>query len=146
VALGQTIGRIGCFMAGCCYGRSCDRPWAVTFTDPRAYELTGVPLGTPLHPAQLYHAAADALILGVTLFMMPRRRTPGQVFWVYVLAYAALRFVVEFFRGDTVRGLHLGGTLSTSQVAALPAAIVALLMLRRLARSPSAAGSKGRTP
>ena len=143
-ALGQAIGRIGCFLAGCCYGRSCSLPWAVTFTDPRAYDLTGVPLGTPLHPTQLYHAAADALILALTVLMMRRRRVPGQVFWTYVLAYAALRFIVEFYRGDTVRGLYLGGTLSTSQIAALPAAAVALFMLRRLGRRPAAAPAAAR--
>src|SRR5262249_8129271 len=50
LALGQAVGRIGCLMAGCCYGKSCDLPWAVTFSDPAAFQLTGVPLGVALHP------------------------------------------------------------------------------------------------
>src|SRR5215469_12077165 len=57
VALGQAIGRIGCFAAGCCRGTACNRPWAVTFTNIQAHDLTDVPLGIPLHPAQLYEAA-----------------------------------------------------------------------------------------
>src|SRR5882672_11915239 len=100
LALGQGVGRLGCFMAGCCYGRACDLPWAVTFTDPRAFQLTGVTLGVPLHPTQLYHALADFLILGITVWMMKRRRFEGQVFWTYIFLYAVLRFVVEIFRGD----------------------------------------------
>lgn len=145
LALGQGIGRIGCFAAGCCYGKACTLPWAVTFSDPRAYRLTGVVLGVPLHPAQLYHALADFLILGVTLWALRRRRTAGSVFWIYVLLYAVLRFAVEFFRGDTARGLFLDGALSTSQLAAIPAAllaIAALLWLRR--RTPDPAGRSGR--
>jgi phosphatidylglycerol:prolipoprotein diacylglycerol transferase len=135
LALGQAIGRIGCFMAGCCYGRTCSRPWAVTFSDPRAYDLTGVPLGMPLHPTQIYHALSDLLVLAITAGMMRRRRAAGEVFWVYVLAYAALRFLVEFYRGDAVRGLYFGGRLSTSQIIAVPAAFLAIGMLVRLRRS-----------
>ena len=139
LALGQAIGRIGCFMAGCCYGKTCDLPWAVRFGDPAAFQLTGVPLGIPLHPTQIYHALADLLILGVTLRLLSRRRYPGQVFWVYVLLYAVLRFVVEIFRGDAARGLFFGGALSTSQLIAIPAAIVSLVMLYRLGRAGNGA-------
>ena len=57
-AIGHGIGRLGCFFAGCCWGSACSLPWAVTFTDPRAHALTGVPLGVPLHPTQLYEAGA----------------------------------------------------------------------------------------
>jgi phosphatidylglycerol:prolipoprotein diacylglycerol transferase len=138
VALGQGIGRIGCFMAGCCYGKACDLPWAVTFTDPEAYRLTGVVLGVPLHPTQLYHALADFLILGVLVAMMRPRRVAGQVFWVYVLLHAVLRFAVEFYRGDAARGMWLGGRLSTSQIIAVPAALLAAAMLLRLRRRPAA--------
>ena len=145
-AVGQGIGRIGCFMAGCCYGRACDLPWAVTFSDPEAYRLTGVTLGVPLHPTQLYHAAADFLIAGVTAVLMRRPRRPGSVFWVYVLMYAVLRFTVEFYRGDVARGVFFGGALSTSQLIAIPAAAAAavvLLRMRRRAVAPGAASARG---
>ena len=59
LALGHAIGRLGCFAAGCCWGSVCHRPWAITFTNPDAHELTGVPLGVPLHPAQLYESLAE---------------------------------------------------------------------------------------
>jgi phosphatidylglycerol:prolipoprotein diacylglycerol transferase len=134
LALGQAIGRIGCFFAGCCYGRTCDLPWGVTFRDARAAELTGVPLGVPLHPTQLYHAAADLFIFGVTVWLMRRRRFPGQVFWVYVLLYAILRALVEAWRGDVARGMFFDGRVSTSQLLSIPAAILAIVMLRHLGR------------
>ncbi len=134
LAAGQAVGRLGCFFAGCCFGQVCDLPWAVTFTNARASELTDVPLFVRLHPTQLYHALADIALLGITAYAMRRRRFDGQVFWIYVLVYAILRFVVEFFRGDAARGLYFGDTLSTSQVIAIPAALVAVAMLVTLAR------------
>ncbi|HEU4401834.1 MAG TPA: prolipoprotein diacylglyceryl transferase [Candidatus Polarisedimenticolia bacterium] len=144
LALGQAVGRLGCFAAGCCYGRTCDLPWAVTFTDPRAFELTGVTLGIPLHPTQIYHALADLVILGITVRLMARRRYPGQVFWVYVLLYAIARVVVEAFRGDAVRGLFFGGMVSTSQIIAVPAAILAGVMLYLLPRRAAGAAARAR--
>ena len=145
LALGQAVGRIGCLMAGCCYGRACDLPWAVTFSDPSAFQLTGVPLGVPLHPTQIYHALADFLILATTLWLLKRRRFEGQVFWAYVLLYAILRFVVEFFRGDAPRGVFFDGRVSTSQLIAVPAALLATFMLIRLGRAGGTAVARRRT-
>src|SRR5947208_8682862 len=128
LALGQAVGRIGCLMAGCCYGRSCDLPWAITFSDPSAFQLTGVPLGVPLHPTQVYHALADLLILAVTLWLLKRRRFEGPVFWAYVLLYAILRFVVVIFRGDAARGVFFGGRVSMSHLIAGPAPLLGLVL------------------
>jgi phosphatidylglycerol:prolipoprotein diacylglycerol transferase len=126
VALGQAIGRIGCFAAGCCYGRETSLPWAVTFTDEEAHRLTGVPLGVPLHPSQLYESGLD-FILFLTLLALSRRKRPdGQLFLWYLLLYALLRGAVEFTRGDP-RGQILGA--STSQVIALVVATAAALGL-----------------
>ncbi len=145
LALGQAIGRLGCFAAGCCYGTACDLPWAVTFTDPRAHQLTGVPLNVPLHPTQLYHALADLLILAITASLMRRRRFDGQVFWVYVLSYAILRGLVEMLRGDAVRGLYFGGRVSTSQIIAVPAALLAIVVLIRQGRAKKGASAPVRS-
>jgi len=142
MALGQAIGRIGCFAAGCCYGRACDLPWAVTFTDPDAFRLTGAPIGVAVHPTQIYHALADLLILGGTLLALRRRTRPGQVFWIYVLLYAVLRFVVEFYRGDTARGMFLDGRLSTSQILSVAAVAIATVCLVRLRRRGATGGSR----
>lgn len=148
LALGQAIGRLGCLFAGCCYGSACSLPWAVTFHDTRAHDLTGVPLDVALHPTQLYHALADLAILTVCLRLLPRRRFAGQVFWTYMLLYAVLRGAVEFWRGDVARGVFAGGHLSTSQIIAIPAAIVSLGMLlllsRRAAVSPAPAPAAAR--
>ncbi|HET8945341.1 MAG TPA: prolipoprotein diacylglyceryl transferase, partial [Candidatus Polarisedimenticolia bacterium] len=139
LSLGQAIGRLGCFLAGCCYGRTCDLPWGVTFHDPRAAELTGVPIGVPLHPTQLYHAAADVLTLVVAMALMRRRRFDGQVFWTWLLLYAVLRAVVEHWRGDLARGVFFSGALSTSQIISIPIALVSAVMLWRLSRRASTA-------
>ena len=125
IALGQSIGRLGCFAAGCDYGKPSGVPWAVTFTNSYAAERTGVPLGIPLHPAQLYEAGATFLIFLALLALHRRRKFPGQVFAVYFLVYGVARFFLEFFRGDMDRGF-VAGWLSTSQFISLlimPAAL-----------------------
>jgi phosphatidylglycerol---prolipoprotein diacylglyceryl transferase len=98
VALGHAIGRLGCFAAGCCWGALCDRPWAVTFTNPDAHELTGVPLGIPFHPAQLYEAAATALVAAWLYGRSLKPHRTGLILGQYLLLYSAARFAIEFFR------------------------------------------------
>jgi phosphatidylglycerol---prolipoprotein diacylglyceryl transferase len=134
VAVGQAVGRIGCFMAGCCYGKPTDVPWAVTFTDLYANRNVGTPLDTPLHPTQIYESLACFLIFGFLLWMAPRKRFHGQVVLAYVFLYAVARFVIEIWRGDAVRGFVFGGRLSTSQLIALLMALAAGLVLPYLAR------------
>jgi len=143
VAVGQAIGRMGCFMAGCCYGKPTSVPWAVTFTDVFANRNVGTPLDTPLHPTQIYESLACFLILGILLWMAPRKRFHGQVVLAYVVLYAVARFVVEMFRGDAIRGFVFGGRLSTSQFIALlmvaAAALVLPYLWRRKRLAPAAA-------
>ena len=71
IALGHGIGRLGCFAAGCCWGRECSLPWAVTFQNPEA--TTGVPLHRPLHPTQLYESVGEWIITAVLLLAFRRR-------------------------------------------------------------------------
>jgi phosphatidylglycerol:prolipoprotein diacylglycerol transferase len=130
IALGHVIGRLGCLLAGCCYGRATTLPWGITFTDPAAAENVGTPLGTPLHPTQLYEAGAELLILVFLLATERRGRTfPGRTFWAYLFLYAISRFVIEFYRGDD-RGMVM--IVSTSQAVSLVVAPIALAMLIRL--------------
>jgi phosphatidylglycerol:prolipoprotein diacylglycerol transferase len=141
VALGHAIGRLGCFTAGCCYGKPTTMPWGVTFTDPYAKEIVGVPLGIALHPTQLYEALVEFALFGLLVFLAGRKKFDGQIFWTYVFGYSIARFVIEFFRGDLERGFVFGGALSTSQVIALllvVAASFALLTLRRLPQKRTA--------
>jgi phosphatidylglycerol:prolipoprotein diacylglycerol transferase len=130
IALGHIVGRFGCLLAGCCYGRPTSVAWAVTFTDPVAATNVGTPLQVPLHPTQLYDAGAEALILAILLFTERRGRPfPGRTFWMYMLLYAISRFVIEFYRGDE-RGSILG--LSTSQFVSVILVPVSIFMLWRL--------------
>src|SRR5438128_8134427 len=101
IALGHVIGRFGCLFAGCCYGRPTTKPWGITFTDPYAASYVGTPLGTPLHPTQLYEAGAELLIL-IVLLVTERKGRPyaGRTFWLYMFLYAVSRYLIEIFRGD----------------------------------------------
>jgi phosphatidylglycerol:prolipoprotein diacylglycerol transferase len=120
VALGQAIGRLGCFAAGCCYGSSCAAPWAVTFTDPMAHELSGTPLGMHLHPVQLYTFLANLMVMGLLLLLRKKRSFQGQVLAAYFMLEGAQRLVVEIWRGDLDRGTWLGLTwLSTGRLTAI---------------------------
>ena len=137
IAAGQAVGRLGCLLAGCCYGHPTDVSWGITFTSPLAAANVGTPLGVSLHPTQLYESVAALVILGVLLAFERRGRPfPGRTFWTYLLLYPAVRFGIEFYRGDP-RGTVLD-VLSTSQfVSALlvPLSIVMLFLLARSAGS-----------
>jgi len=124
VALGHFFGRLGCFSAGCCYGTHCSLPWAVTFTHPLAQEISGTPLGVPLHPTQLYEAAFNLANYAFLAWLFKRRPRAGVVLAAYLVGYGVARFIIEFFRGDPDRGFVLGGAFSTSQ--AIAAAMVVL--------------------
>jgi len=111
-ALGIGIGRLGCLMAGCCYGKPTDWPWAITFDAPLAHRLNGTPLGIGLHPTQIVQSILAFGLCAVLLLLFRRRRYEGQVAgWFFVLA-GLTRLGTEILRGDP-RGSALG--LSTSQ-------------------------------
>jgi len=134
IALGQAIGRIGCFAAGCCWGIPTHVRWAVTFHNPQAGELTGVPLGIPLHPTQLYESFADAAIFLFLYFQIARAHTSGTILGWYLTLYSAARFAIEFFRFHE-QGLHAG--LSYTQWISLATLIagLGLIVVRRQAAS-----------
>jgi phosphatidylglycerol:prolipoprotein diacylglycerol transferase len=140
IALGHVIGRLGCLLAGCCYGRPTDVAWGITFTDPVAHENVGTPLGIPLHPTQLYDAGAELLILILLLVTERRGRTfPGRTFWLYILLYGISRFVVEIYRGDDRGAVGMFSTSQFISIVAIPLAIAMLVWLRaRASKSPAA--------
>lgn len=128
IALGHAVGRIGCFFAGCCYGRQCDLPWAVTFSDPHSL----APLGIHLHPTQLYSVLSNLLILVTLLWVEKRRcfdaiRFDGMIFWLYITLYGLFRSFVEIFRGDP-RGSFWAEALSVSQGIGLTMSLVGIGM------------------
>jgi phosphatidylglycerol:prolipoprotein diacylglycerol transferase len=144
VAIGQAIGRVGCFFAGCCYGRPWTGPWAVTFRDVYATRQVGTPVDIPLHPTQLYESAGTLLLFLALIWLAPRKKFHGMVILTYAAGYASLRFVIEFYRGDAIRGSLFHGALSTSQFVALLVLIgcVALLPYLLKRQRIAAAASK----
>lgn len=121
LALGLAFGRLGCFSAGCCYGRPADVPWAVTFTDPNSL----APLYIPLHPTQLYECGAALIIFTILMLTRWAKRFEGQLMWTFFFLYAVARFIIENYRGDP-RGAVWGDLLSTSQFISLLSAVAAL--------------------
>ena len=115
IALAHAFGRLGCFFAGCCYGSPCSGPLCITFSDPHSL----APLGIPLVPTQLMESGGEFLIFLLLLLFVRFKRFDGQIFGSYLLLYAVLRFIMEFFRGDAVRGLYFNGMISTSQIIAV---------------------------
>ena len=126
VAIGQGVGRLGCFFAGCCYGRETDVPWAVIFKNPN----TLAPMDVHLHPTQLYDSANGLIIFAALLILRKFKKFDGQLFWTYTLLYAVGRFIVEIFRGDE-RGF-VTASLSTSQFIAIPLLAISIVMLIKL--------------
>jgi phosphatidylglycerol:prolipoprotein diacylglycerol transferase len=145
VVIGQAIGRLGCFAAGCCFGKPASVPWAVTFTDVYAARQVGTPMDTALHPAQIYESLACFLIFFLLLWLAPRKSFHGQVVLTYAVLYSCFRFAVEFVRGDPDRGSMFGGLLSTSQLIAILLVLSAALVFpylrrtQRIAPPPAAA-------
>jgi phosphatidylglycerol:prolipoprotein diacylglycerol transferase len=132
IALGHVVGRLGCFFAGCCYGKPTTLPWAITFTDPYAASNVGTPLNIPLHPTQLYEAGAEALILILLLATESRgRRYPGRTFWLYMLLYAISRYIIEMFRDDPRGTVFMFSTSQFISIILAPLAVVMLVYLGR---------------
>jgi phosphatidylglycerol---prolipoprotein diacylglyceryl transferase len=143
IPLGLGFGRMGCLLAGCCFGTTCDLPWAVAFpwrsaaseeqfrdhllASPKMWSL-------PVHPTQLYESAASLAIAAVCLLWVHgRKRYDGQVFAAFLALYAVARFFLEMLRRDDRGGL-LG--LSTSQ-------LLGVAMLGAAAAIHAARGRRG---
>jgi phosphatidylglycerol:prolipoprotein diacylglycerol transferase len=135
IAIGEAIGRLGCFSAGCCYGKETTLPWAITFSNPKSLAM----LGIPLHPTQLY-SSITALFIFLILTVVKRfKKFDGLLIWLYVLLYSITRSIIEIFRGDD-RGFLFEGTLSVSQFIGIILVITSVFMLIYLwrgNRSPS---------
>lgn len=116
LALGHAIGRLGCFAAGCCFGKETNHFWGVTFTNPLAAEITGTPLGKSLHPTQLYEFVIELANFFLLMWMLKRKKFDGQVFAAYLMIYGVARYFVEFVRGDPGRGSVLGGVMTGTQL------------------------------
>ncbi|NCD25039.1 MAG: prolipoprotein diacylglyceryl transferase [Deltaproteobacteria bacterium] len=114
IGLGEAVGRIGCLSAGCCYGAACDLPWAITFSHPESL----APLFVPLHPTQIYHSLAGLICFAVAISLKRRLPHSGWLMGIFLIMFAAFRFVIELFRSD-YRGDF--GPISVTQLIALGA-------------------------
>jgi phosphatidylglycerol:prolipoprotein diacylglycerol transferase len=121
------FGRIGCFMAGCCYGKPTDSVFGVVFSDPACY---ADPKGVPLHPTQLYEAAFICVVMIALLIIRGSRMFYGQLFLFYLVSYGLGRVVIEFFRGDEDRG-YIFNAITHSQVIAISILIIVSVVYRR---------------
>ena len=144
LALGHGFGRIGCFSAGCCYGRECAGALGVTFKSAYAHNLTGIPLNTPLYPVQLFEAVLNFLNFGVLFLVLRKKRFDGQVFALYIINYSVIRFFTEYFRGDHsdqtyfLRGATALSSLSLPQLFCILGLIVGVFFMIILRRRKSA--------
>lgn len=122
--LAHAFGRLGCFCAGCCYGRRMDPPWGVHFTSG----VGGADPELTYFPSQLLEAGFNLLILLPILLVFSRKqRKPGQIVGLYFVCYGIFRFVNEYFRGDEIRGIF--GGVSTSQWISLALIPIGVLLL-----------------
>ena len=125
LALGHSIGSIGCFFAGCCYGKETSLPWAIVFKDKQSLAV----LGEHLHPTQIYEFLGNFCIFLILFFYAKKQREVGNVLAVYLILYGILRFIVECFRGDD-RGLQYFG-LSISQNISIILLIIGVFIYAR---------------
>ncbi|MFT7621901.1 MAG: phosphatidylglycerol:prolipoprotein diacylglycerol transferase [Myxococcota bacterium] len=148
IPLGIGFGRMGCFYAGCCYGDTCDLPWAVSFPPGSPAWREHLDLGLiaigdhsiPVHPAQLYTALSMWALAAFMLFWYKRKKTfDGEVFWLFAMLYALIRFFIEMLRDDE-RGEYFG--VSTSQGIGILLILFSLFMLNRLYKRSLAAAEQ----
>ncbi len=124
--LGHAIGRIGCFLAGCCHGRPTDMLWGVVFNNPHSLVSREI-LGVPVHPTQLYEVAANLILFFILQRYYKKPHKNGAVLVAYIMGYSLIRFGIEFFRGDFRGGFFLG--LSPSQLISAIAVLIALCVM-----------------
>ncbi len=142
LALGSALGRLGCWLNGCCYGAVCDLPWAVCFpagTLPWVHHRDAglippsAPCSLAVHPTQLYAALDGVILLGLLSWYYPRRRRDGEVMALLMVAYPITRFLIEYLRDD--EGAIFAG-LTLSQNISVALLVCGLIAWSRLARLP----------
>lgn len=137
IALGSVFGRIGCLLNGCCYGRVCHLPWAITFTNPQAAEFSGTPLNSPRHPTEVYDALLNLALYAILAWTFRRKRVfNGQIFAMYLVGYAICRSIVECFRGDYPDDHIHAGLFTPAQLLSVPIFAAGLVLWFWLSRRP----------
>lgn len=122
VALAQGFGRIGCFLAGCCYGRETDSALGIVF-----HNSSYAPNDVKLLPTQLISSGLDFLLCAVLILLDRKKKGDGQIAGAYLVLYSIGRFILEFYRGDLIRGNV--GALTTSQFIAIFVALAGVVLI-----------------
>ena len=123
IILAQAIGRVGCTINGCCYGKPSSLPWAVTWTHPNSE----APLGIAVHPTQIYEILWDLLVFSVLWWLLRGRLKPsGSLFTAYLAFYSVGSFSIRFLRGDVSA---FAGIFNEGQIISLLVFIVATILL-----------------
>jgi phosphatidylglycerol:prolipoprotein diacylglycerol transferase len=97
IILAQAIGRVGCTLNGCCYGKTTDLPWAIVYTN----QSTHGPIGVPVHPTQIYEIIFNLIVFGILLRLRGRLKPDGSLFLVYLSLYSMWRLGIDFIRDGT---------------------------------------------
>jgi phosphatidylglycerol---prolipoprotein diacylglyceryl transferase len=140
LALGHAIGRIGCFAAGCCWGKPTQSFWGVTFHNPLASAWVGTPLGVRLEPTQLFESAVELANFFILTWLLKRKKFDGQVIGAYLFLYGFARYFLEFLRDDPGRGEVFGGVMTGTQLISILLVIAGgVLWLRRTSRPAAVA-------
>jgi phosphatidylglycerol:prolipoprotein diacylglycerol transferase len=140
LAVGITLGRLGCFLNGCCFGALCDRPWSVRYPAGSHAWIAQIEQGIlppaascslPVHPTQLYAAGAGLVILVIMSLYFPRRRRDGEIMALLMILYPLTRWPIESLRGDE-QVLFAGMTLSQNISVSL--FLMGLMLVVRLSK------------
>ena len=123
-AIGQAIGRIGCFMAGCCFGKPTDMIWGITFRNTESL----APLNIPLHPTQLYSSFCGFIIFIILLTLSAKKKFEGQVFIWFLILHSTARLLIERYRGDN-RGFIPGVDWTVTQLISILILFSAVILL-----------------
>lgn len=129
IAVGQAVGRLGCFAAGCCYGCPTGQTWGMTYTDPEAL----APLHVPLFPVQLFSSLSGWVIFGTLLLYRRHRRAEGQVFWLYLVLASVARVIEDLFRSKDATSAILPW-LTTTQAIGIALGGAGLVLFMRFGR------------
>jgi len=141
LALGIGIGRIGCFLNGCCFGRHCELPWAVTF--PGVSGAGAWFPDVPLHPTQLYESAAAFAVMAILLLLDRKRRFPGFLLWTFMLLLSIYRFLIDPLRFYESTSMVVESTtfnLTSNQLIGIILAVVSVVFLLILSRRAEQSG------
>ena len=139
VALAQAVGRIGCYLNGCCYGQPTTRPWGVHFPpDSYVSRMFG---DQALHPAQLYSSATGLAIMAILLLADRKRRPEGRLFGIYLLLDSAGRFILDFYRSYEANAYIVRG-LTVNQIICIGLAILGVAALLHAAKQPRTAPAR----